>query len=235
MKKKLLTYLVFSSLAASPIAAKEATFLKPDQIRIEALVPPPPADGSQTQKDELKELHRLAAERTPAQAEKASFDAEHKDVFIFAETLGDKFTAENLPLLAALGKEISGDASEIGKAAKAHFHRDHPYTFDKSLQPVCTAKGLPEAYPSGHALNGWLLALALAEMVPEKRAEIFARAADYGRNRLLCSVHYPSDVAASKPLAEALHAAEMQSPEFQRKLAAARGELRARLGLPEAK
>ena len=235
MKKKPLTTLLFLCVAASPVDAKEAMFVAPEEIQLQKIMPPPPVDGSQAQKAELDELHGLAARRTPAQAAKAKYDAEHKDIFIFADALGEKFTAENLPLAAALGMEISADASDAGKAAKAFFHRDHPYTFDKTLLPICTAKGLPESYPSGHALNGWLLGLALVEMVPEKSAEILARAEEYGHSRLVCSVHYPSDVAASKPLAYALHAAEIRNPAFRRELAAARQEVRARLGFGERK
>jgi len=71
---------------------------------------------------------------------------------------------------------------------------------------VCMAKTRDASYPSGHATIGYLKALALIEMVPEKREDIFARAEDYAHNRMVCGVHYRSDVEASKLVAYAVHA-----------------------------
>ena len=36
----------------------------------------------------------------------------------------------------------------------------------------------------------------LARMLPEKRDELYARIADYGRSRMIARVHYRSDIDA---------------------------------------
>jgi acid phosphatase (class A) len=74
--------------------------------------------------------------------------------------------------------------------------------------------------------------LVLIEMVPEKRDAILARADEYARNRLVCGVHYPSDIQASKLVAYSIHSVMDTNPQFQKELAAARVELRQALGLP---
>jgi acid phosphatase (class A) len=41
----------------------------------------------------------------------------------------------------------------------------------------------------------------LSKIVPEKRTEILARAEEYAHNQLVCGVHYPSDIEASRRIA----------------------------------
>jgi acid phosphatase (class A) len=103
---------------------------------------------------------------------------------------------------------------------------------DKSLHPICATKTKNDSYPSGHTTAGYILALSLIDMVPEKRDAILARADDYANNRLVCGVHYASDLEASKLLAYTIHAVMANNPQYQKELAVARLELRRSLGLP---
>jgi acid phosphatase (class A) len=87
------------------------------------------------------------------------------------------------------------------------------------------------AYPSGHGTTGYLEGLVLTLIIPEKRDAILARADDYAHSRLVCGVHYPSDVVASKYVAYATMGIMMNNPQFKRELAAAKSEVRSVLGL----
>ena len=176
-------------------------------------------------------MHRIEARRTEAEVARAKFDDENENIFLFRDVLGDKFTKENLPVTAAFAARVRGDEGVNTDVAKAGFHRVRPYNFDKTLHPVCKTKAKDDSYPSGHATSGYLLALTLIDMVPEKRDAILARAEDYGHNRLVCGVHYPTDVPASKLLAYTIHAIMEVSPEYQKELAAAKAELRQALEL----
>ena len=49
-----------------------------------------------------------------------------------------------------------------------------------------------------------MTAILLAAMVPEKRAEIFARGWEYGENRLVAGVHFPSDIESGRIAATAV-------------------------------
>ena len=87
------------------------------------------------------------------------------------------------------------------------------------------------AYPSGQTTNGTATAIVLSEMVPEKRAELMARAEDYATSRLIVGVHYRSDLGAGFA-AGALIAKELEeNADFQKEMAPAMAELRAALGL----
>ena len=90
------------------------------------------------------------------------------------------------------------------------------------------------SYPSGHAAYGMACAVLLSATVPEKRAELFARARQYGESRVIVGAHYPSDVAAGQQAALLGTTLVMQNASFERQFAGAQTELRAALGLPAA-
>ena len=113
---------------------------------------------------------------------------------------------------------------------KQYFQRPRPYQTDSTLHPVCELKQTHDSYPSGHGLTGYLEAFTLAELVPEKRPEILARADDYAHSRLACGVHYPSDIEASRRVAYVVFGYMLATPRFQRDLAQARGEMQTKTG-----
>ena len=57
------------------------------------------------------------------------------------------------------------------------------------------------SYPSGHTTYGYMGALVLAEMVPERFPGLMARAAEYGNDRIIMGAHYAMDVLAGRTLA----------------------------------
>lgn len=218
---------------AKPAGAvpKAAYYIDPMVMNLQALIPDPPAADSATTKAELAELHKIEQARTPEQVAAAKADEADEELFLYETVLGDRFNAETLPVTAELGVHVKNEQSVAGAALKAVFQRVRPYTTDKTLHPVCALTDAPNSYPSGHALTGYLEGLTLAEIVPEKRAEILARADDYAHNREVCGVHYPSDVEASRKVAYVVFGYMLATPRFQRDLAAARAETRAALGI----
>ena len=61
---------------------------------------------------------------------------------------------------------------------------------------------------------------------------IRARARTYARDRVVCGVHYPSDIEAGRLAGLAIIAAMRDDARYQEALVAARLELRHALGLP---
>lgn len=217
--------------AAKPAGAtpKLAYYIDPAVLNLTALIPNPPAVGSEGNKAELGVLHQIEKTRTAAQVAAAKADEAEEDMFAYKTVLGAGFTAEALPLTADLGLHVRNEQSVAGGALKAVFARPRPYQTDKTLHPVCELTDAPNSYPSGHALVGYLEGLTLAEMVPEKRVEILARADDFAHNRLVCGVHYPSDLEASRRVAYVVFGYMMATPKFQRDLAAAKAEYGAKM------
>jgi acid phosphatase (class A) len=230
--------LVALSIAGSPIAAqnrapRQAIFVSTDQLDAWSILPNPPADHSPEGAADLAEVHRLQETRQPAQIARAKADDAEEDMFIFRDVMGDKFTADALPQTALLSSHLHNDEGIIGGTAKNHFQRLRPFNFDTTVKPICKVNNDVKdyGYPSGHSLTGYLEALALIQMVPEKRDAILARADDYAHNRVVCGVHYASDTAASKLTAYAMMGIMVNNPRFRKELEAAKTETRRALGL----
>jgi acid phosphatase (class A) len=215
---------LFASLSSH---AKEPSFVAPEESNVFHILLAPSAAGSEQTRSELAELHRIETARTPAQVRQAMVDDKEESIFIFRPQLGDWFTPQNLPQLAALSARVKNDEGINTAAAKTGFARVRPYNLDHELHPVCATKTKDDSYPSGHTTTGYLMALTLIDMLPEQRDLILTRANDYAYNRLVCGVHYRSDTEASKLLAYAVHAVMATKPAYQQELAAARTELRA--------
>jgi len=211
--------------------AKAAYYIDTKVLDLSLVVPLPPAQDSETTKAELAELHRIEQTRTPAQVAAAQADDKEETIFVFRTVLGEKFRPEDLPLTAALSAHVHNEEPASDNSMKAAFQRPRPYQIDATLHPVCKTTDQPNSYPSGHALSGYLEAFTLAQIVPEKRKEILARADDYAHNRLVCGVHYLSDTVASREIAYAVFGYMMATPRFQIELAAGPAGARKRPGL----
>jgi acid phosphatase (class A) len=90
------------------------------------------------------------------------------------------------------------------------------------------------SYPSGHSAFGMACGILLAQIVPEKRAELFARAYQYGESRVILGAHFPSDVAAGQQIALAGATLVMENGSFERQFVDARNSIRAALKYPVA-
>jgi acid phosphatase (class A) len=216
----------------APAAVSTDHYLTPASLNLYRLLPPPPEAGSAQERAELNELLRLQATRTPASAQRAHDDAA-VSIFRFADALGSPpgFHPQQLPLTTELFARIARDESQFMNTAKDAFGRPRPFVTERRLEPV-VAKPPSASYPSGHSTWAVACAIVLADMVPERRAQIFARADEYAHNREVAGVHYPSDVAAGHLAGTALATDLFNSPRFLADEAAAAAELRRALGLP---
>jgi len=206
-------------------------YVDPMLLDLSTILPLPPTQDSETTEQELAYVHMIEQTRTPEQVAQAQQDDKEEDLFIFANVIGPQFTKADLPLTAALSAHVHNDEAVLSDPLKFVYKRLRPYQYDSTLHPVCRTDHEP-SYPSGHSMSGYLLAFTMAQIVPEKRQEILTRADEYGHDRVVCGVHYPSDTEASRRLAYTIFGYMMGNARFQRDLAAARMETRRHLGLP---
>lgn len=209
----------------------EAYFVHADRLNLATIIPAPPAEDSAVTKAEIAELHRIQDSRTPEEVKAAQADDGEEDIFLYKTVFGPSFNAQALPLTAALSAHLHNDEPIASNGLKDRFQRPRPYQVDTTLHPVCKVTDKHNAYPSGHTLSGYLFALALVQMVPEKSAEILQRADDYAHNRLVCGVHTASDLEASHLMAYVIIGNLLEEPRFEQELSAARAETRRALGM----
>ena len=210
-----------------PMAAN-AGLLEPSQVDASRLLPPPPAVGSTEEKAEFDELRAIAARSTPDQRAVAKHDAEDETPDIFNAAIGFDIATrpQTFKLLDMVVKEEDGDT----KPAKEFFHRDRPYSADPSLKtctPVKPGKA-PTSYPSGHSSLAFSMGVVLASLLPEKSQAILARSAEYAEHRLVCGVHFRSDIVAGQQFGTVLALRLMQNAQFQAQMTLAQAELAAR-------
>jgi acid phosphatase (class A) len=132
-----------------------------------------------------------------------------------------------MPATWALLNTVQNDADLTGNLAKLHFARIRPWGIDPSLPNCDSAKGKKAlgSYPSGHAVVGYSVGWALAQLMPDKAPAILARAQDYALSRLICGVHFASDTEASHVIGSVVAARLFADPRLAARIAAARAEI----------
>lgn len=151
----------------------------------------------------------------------------------FSTVLGADFTAANYPATAALFKQVLAVAGPAIGQTKGNVFRPRPFIADPR-HPVCISPsaaqhlGQSSSYPSGHTTLGWAWALVLAEVHPAKADAILHRGWDYGQSRIVCGVHWASDVAGGYTLGAAAVSRMHGDPGTRALFDAARAELAAK-------
>jgi len=198
-----------------------------------ALLPPPPAAGSAAQAyDEEVSRKALALRGTPRWA-LANEDANimfPPAAGTFSCALNAPITEQDTPHLYVLLRRALSDAALSTYPAKNHYHRTRPFMMNK--EPICpTDEGKPyiknDSYPSGHSAMGWAWALILSEISPEQTDAILARGRTFGESRMICNVHWQTDVIEGRFMGAATVARLHADPTFRADLEAAKAELAA--------
>lgn len=134
------------------------------------------------------------------------------------------------PRLYLLLRRSLTDAGLATYGAKKRYARTRPFVFYQ--QPSCTpdmeAKLATDgSYPSGHSAVGWAWALLLSEVSPDQGDAVLARGRAFTQSRMICNVHWASDVREGREIGAATVARLHSDPTFQADLAAAKQELAA--------
>jgi len=212
---------------------RSRTTSTPQLMNLPALIPNPPADKST---GSSRRLERAAFHRIFAHAERlfaaAKADEAEEDLFLYTTVMGDRVQRCGSPSdrRARRAREERTEhrrrRAQISLSESAALQTPTRAYIPSADSPTCQ---IPTQRPCAHRLPR---RPHPRRNRSEKRVEILARADDYAHNRLVCGVHYPSDVEASRKVAYVVFGYMLATPRFQRDLAAARAETRAALGMP---
>jgi len=187
----------------------------------------PPAPESAQTRGELDELLALELSRTAAEVEAAQADRK-KDISRFYAALGfDTNQPPELPKTRRLMQRVESDIGVYVRAAKTRFQRLRPYEIETRLHPCIFDVRGDQSYPSGHATYGYVMTAVLEGLAPERRRELRSRGDEFARQRMVCGVHFRSDLEAGRVAAHWLVQRLNASPKFVADAAAAARELRA--------
>jgi acid phosphatase (class A) len=145
----------------------------------------------------------------------------------FGCSVGIDLGARDTPAITRVIQRSNADLFAVVGKAKDRYQRPRPFVTEQGAVCIEPSEdfGKSGSYPSGHAAGGWLYALVLAEIDPANATAIMARGRAFGESRVVCGVHYASDIEAGRITASALVAELHGMAEFQVDILAARTEL----------
>lgn len=148
----------------------------------------------------------------------------------FSCALNAPITEAETPYLYQLLRRIIMDAAFPTYRAKNEYERVRPYM--QNNEATCTPEEESRlrdsgSYPSGHTAIGWAWAMILSEIAPDRVDQIMARGRAFGESRMVCNLHWNSDVNEGRTVAAAVVAQLHSNPGFLYDLAAAKEEIAA--------
>jgi acid phosphatase (class A) len=187
-----------------------------DLARLADAVPPPPLPASEA---DLADKATSHAELRPPLA------LQHFDC-----ALGVRFGSAETPNLDRVMARVFHDAESVAEQVKRRAARPRPVGDDpqrRACQVVSEAGRKSASHPSGSAAVGAAYGEAFAAIDPSRAEAVRRIGHEIGVSRLVCAMHYPSDVATGEAIGRAAAAQAVATQAFQTDLAAARAELAA--------
>jgi acid phosphatase (class A) len=195
------------------------------------LLPPPPTQGSKTlANDKAGEVRALKLQGSK-RWEQAKIDA---DIFtpnaiaVFSCAAGRVLGPNETPKTNALLRKAGTDLGLSSYPAKGMYKRPRPFVGNG--KPECTPdmEGVLRSdgsYPSGHAAIGYGWGMIMAQVLPGRKAALLKRGVAFADSRRICNVHFLSDIAAGKTLADAVLQKLQMNAGYNTDVAAAKAEL----------
>ncbi|HEY2660140.1 MAG TPA: phosphatase PAP2 family protein [Caulobacteraceae bacterium] len=218
----------------APAPARGPGYLAADAIpRTLKILPPPPAAGSGRQADDTAIFQATRKLKGEPRWDLATADADLRPETVLTAVacdIGVTLDAQNAPTLMSLLRRSGADSYAAFNPPKDFYARPRPYMAPGAGDaPICVAKSdalaKSASYPSGHSTVSWAWGLILAELAPDRATEILARARSIGESRIVCGVHYLSDVEAGRTTGSILVAALHGDAAFRADLDKARAEV----------
>lgn len=216
---------IFAATLTGALAKESAlNFLKAGKPAASEVLAPPPLPDSAEQSADMETVKRVY--HAAGSNDIAAAYAEKKfSVFNFTGAVGSYFIATNLPKTAAFFEKVQLDAETVTDLGKDFFHRPRPYSVDTNLINGKLEKSF--SYPSGHSTESMVLALVLADLLPDQHDAIIAHARQMGWHRVQIARHYPTDIYAGRTLAQAIVKQFKKSDDFEKEAGEAKAEIEA--------
>lgn len=147
----------------------------------------------------------------------------------FSCALGVSLDEKQTPTTLRILHRIELDVRTVGTPAKDAFDRKRPLIGNDA--PLCVPREdwmrTNSSYPSGHSMTAWSWALVLTELAPAKADPLLTLGRESGESRVICGVHFISDVEAGRTLAAGMVARLHADPTFVADMAKAKREMAA--------
>ncbi len=197
-------------------------YLKAGQPSAAELLAPPPLPGSAEQAADLSTVVSLSKACSSNEVALA-FSEKKFSIFTFAPAIGGFLAPGKFRQTEVFFESVRQDAATIADLGKDYWRRSRPYTVEPSLAAGKLEKSY--SYPSGHATEGMVLALLLADLFPDRREAILEVGRNLGWHRLWIGRHYPTDIFAGRMLAQAIVREMRTNSHFRHDFAKVKAEI----------
>lgn len=208
------------------------------------LIPTPPSKNSVAFQQDLAMNKQALALQNSARWKQAAIDSNllfPKAADIYACAANVEISQKTTPTLYKLLQKTLVDIGTTPSSAKTNYQRARP--FMENGQQIChltpdeqksygrlyqeTQADLAKdgSYPSGHSALGWGWALIMSEIVPQRQDNIFLRGRTFAESRVICNVHWQSDILQGKLVGSTTVAALHSNAQFKKDLDKAKKEV----------
>lgn len=195
----------------SPLEYVEALNKKPDHIRdwfiksgnAEKIIQQAPKNSSETTR---RDLEILMKKTRTATAEDVTFARHADDESNLANLFLDLLHANGYKSTMGEYFAIDSQLEALLFYLKEMINRPRPYQlaryFGYPMFPLIRTDAMTAAYPSGHALTGFVLSEYYARKFPKIAGKLRALGARIAESREVTGIHYPSDTKISREICD---------------------------------
>ena len=174
----------------TPLTLFENEYALPNQL--------PPENSSATTLDEIKYLASIKKNK--------KFVTVHDNIKeVFKNTLAEL----ELPYIEEELDSLLKQSAKFVMELKYKYNRPRPHQIAEfygiNLNGVETDTMNTPSYPSGHAIQGYLLGMHFGDKYPQSRKVFTQLGEDIAQSRIVAKAHYPSDKSFGKVVAEYLY------------------------------
>lgn len=197
----------------APIEFKEIIENKKDPIRvwfekqglINKIIEEAPKNDSVTTKKDLNDLVKLTEVTTSDDLTFSRYVDEQNNLpTIFLDLLNSEGYEESREEYF----RIDDQTDTILNFLKDKINRPRPYqlakTYNIALYPLIRTDAMTAAYPSGHALTGFVMSEYYARKYPKIAKQMRDLGAKIARSREVVGIHYPSDTKISRYICDVM-------------------------------
>jgi hypothetical protein len=155
----------------------------------------PPSDSSFDTAQELKELKKIPLNK--------SFVKKFDNIeSAFAKTAKDNNIEDYDKNVAA---KLIKDSAPVILELKKHFNRPRPKKLDKKLANYEMSSMKTPSYPSGHSVQGILIAKVLGSKYPKAKSAFVKTGENISYSRRVARAHYKSDSKMGEQLGNSMY------------------------------
>ena len=155
----------------------------------------PPSDSGFDTAQEIKELKKIPLNK--------SFVKKFDNIeSAFAKTAKDNNVENYDKKIAA---KLIKDSAPVILELKKHFNRPRPKQLDKSLPNYEMSSMKTPSYPSGHSVQGVLIAEVLGDKYPKAKSAFAKTGENISYSRRVARAHYKSDSKMGEQLGNSMY------------------------------